>query len=209
MREEERKHLARELHDDLAQYLLALRMKISLFNLEFGRDHAGLTERTNEMIELIDGNMKIVRNVVSALRPTVLDIGIVSALEWLVDDFNAQRGIACRLHRRSENIALDERSAIAIFRIAQESLRNVARHADADEVDVVFESEGDTCLLEIKDNGRGFDPTAAASARNSFGLIGIQERVLMLEGKVDIISAAGRGTLIRVSIPIVVANPPE
>ena len=198
-REEERKHLARELHDDLAQYLLALRMRISLLDIEFGSHTPGLKDKTDGMIDLVDAAVKVVRNVITTLRPAALDFGIVSALEWLVDEFIVLTGLRCKLRIGTDNIGLSEKCAIAIFRTAQESLNNAARHANASEVEVTFRQTATDHIIEVTDDGKGFDP--AEKKAKSFGLIGIHERILMLGGKVDITTAPHKGTSIRVSIP--------
>jgi PAS domain S-box-containing protein len=199
IREEERKHLARELHDDLAQHLFALRLKISLVELEYGGNAAGLKEKAQDMICLVDSTVKVVRNVMTTLRPMALDMGISAALEWLVDDFAAQNGIPCTLHFDADDVDLPERSALPIFRIAQEALRNIAKHAHATKAEITFRQNESGYLLEAHDNGRGFNPTEKKA--KSFGLIGIRERVLLLNGDVDIVTAPQRGTSVRVTLP--------
>ncbi|MDB5992550.1 MAG: sensory box histidine kinase, partial [Herbaspirillum sp.] len=191
-REEERKHLARELHDDLTQYLLALRMRISLLDIEFGSHTPGLKDKTDGMIDLVDAAVKVVRNVVTTLRPAALDLGIVSALEWLVDEFTVHTGLRCKLRIGVDDIRLSEKGAIAIFRTAQESLNNAARHANAGKVEVAFRQTATDYIIEVTDDGKGFDP--AEKKAKSFGLIGIHERILMLGGKVDITTAPHKGT---------------
>jgi PAS domain S-box-containing protein len=199
VREEERKHLARELHDELAQHLLAVRMRISLLDREFGRRIPALKAKVQDMVGIVDSTIKTVRSVVSTLRPVELDLGILSALERLVCEFMAQTSITCRLHRSSINISLSEEITTAVFRITQEALRNVARHANADLVDVSFQSGEGEHVLEVRDNGSGFDPSIKKAL--SFGLVGIRERVLMLDGHVEITTAPGEGTSIRVRFP--------
>jgi PAS domain S-box-containing protein len=199
-REEERKYVAHELHGDLNQYLLALRMRIFLLDIEFGSDTPGLKDKVDGMIDLIDAALKVVRNAVTTLRPAALDLGIVSALEWLVDEFTLHTGLRCKLCIGTNNIRLSEKGAIAIFRTVQESLNNAARHANAGEVDVVVRQTATDYIIEVTDDGKGFDP--AEKKAKSFGLVGIQERILMLGGEVDIMSAPHKGTSIRVSIPI-------
>ena len=131
VREEERKHLARELHDELGQYLLALRMHISLLNLEYGASNPALEAKAQSMIKLVDSTIKTVRNVMTTLRPVELDMGILAALEWLVGEFVKQTGMPCELQSDVTEILLCERSTTAIFRIAQEALNNVRKHAKA------------------------------------------------------------------------------
>lgn len=198
-REEERKHIARELHDELGQFLTALRMKISLLRVRFGEHDAELTEHAKSMTELVDRNLQVVRDVAASLRPGVLDMGIESALKWLVADFAGHVGIACTLAVKARDVELDEKSGTTIFRIVQESLTNVARHAEASQVTVTLDSEGEHCRVTVRDDGKGFDP--CRSRRTSLGLLGMRERVFMVGGELDIDSAPGKGTTLVVRVP--------
>jgi PAS domain S-box-containing protein len=200
VREEERKHLARELHDELGQYLLALRMQISVLNLEYGDGNRAFEAKTQNMIGLVDTMIKTVRNVVTTLRPVELDMGILAALEWLVSEFVTQTGIPCELHSNVTEILLCETHTTGVFRITQEALRNVARHANATKAEVCFKQEDGNYILEVRDNGIGFDPSVKKSG--SFGLVGIRERVLMLDGKMGISTAFGEGTTIDIHVPV-------
>jgi PAS domain S-box-containing protein len=200
VREEERKHLARELHDELGQYLLALRMQISVLNIEYGVGNRALEAKAQSMIGLVDSTIKTVRNVMTTLRPVELDMGILTALEWLVDEFVKQTGVPCELHSDVTEILLCERSTTAIFRIAQEALRNVGRHAYATRAEVCFKQQDGNYIFEVRDNGMGFDPSVKKSG--SFGLVGIRERVLMLDGEVSITTTLGKGSTIRVYVPV-------
>jgi PAS domain S-box-containing protein len=198
-REEERKHIARELHDELGQFLTALRMKISLLRVRFGDNDPDLVEHAKSMTELVDRNLQVVRHVATSLRPAALDMGIQSALEWLVGDFAGHVGIACTLDVADRDVTLDEICGTTIFRVVQESLTNVARHADASRVAVTLDSEGGFCRVTVGDDGKGFDP--ARSRTSSLGLLGMRERVLMVGGELDIDSAPGRGTTLVVRVP--------
>lgn len=199
-REEERKRIARELHDELGQQLTALRMGASTLRLRFGPGNPALTEHVQKLLELADQTMHVVRQAVSSLRPAALDAGIAAGLEWLIAEFSRGAKVAHSLSLPDENFPLDEGSAIAVFRIAQEALTNIARHAHARHVFVSLASAGDECVLEVRDDGCGFDPVA--SRKRSFGLAGMKERVLMLRGKIDIASAPGKGTRIEVRLPV-------
>ena len=198
-REDERKHIARELHDELGQSLTALRMRASLLRVRFGSDVPGLNDHVRDFTELVDRSIGVVRNVATTLRPTVLDLGIGSALEWLVDEFRKHSGLACSLTLDLESGGLDEPQAIAIFRIVQESLTNVARHANASEIAVTLRCSAHQSVLQVEDNGRGFDPTATRP--QSFGLLGIRERALSLDGRLEIISRPGGRTRVDVVLP--------
>jgi len=200
-REGERKHIAQEVHDELGQVLTALRMDLSLLSMRFGSIDPAVNDKVLDMKRLVDRAILGVRNVAVNLRPTALDMGLVPALEWLCNEFTKQTTIACVIDAGEENIDLDETRSVVIFRIVQESLTNVTRYAQASQVEITLGLRGHELGLEIRDNGRGFD-LAAAAKRKSFGLLGMRERALALGGHVDIISAAGQGTVIGVSIPI-------
>ncbi|CAN7533885.1 response regulator [Pseudoduganella sp. LjRoot289] len=199
-REDERKHIARELHDELGQSLTALRMQTALLRVRFGADVPGLNEQVRGMTELVDRAIGVVRNVATTLRPAALDLGIGSALEWLVDEFRKHSGIDCSLTLALEDGQLDEKQAITVFRIVQESLTNIARHADASETAVTLRCSGEQCELAVDDDGGGFDP--ARVRPHTFGLLGIRERVLNLGGQVTVSSRPGGSTRISVHLPL-------
>jgi PAS domain S-box-containing protein len=199
VREEERKHLARELHDSLAQSLLALRLQIGVLGLQFGRDIPELPVRITAMVARVDESIQVVRNAIASLRPVALDLGAIAALEWLVEQFMTETEIPCCFRASVSTIALPDKQTTALFRIAQEALRNIARHAQATHVRIGLDLVDAHYLIEIRDNGCGFDPSVRKS--KSFGLVGIQERAAMFEGICDIETAPGQGTLLRVRMP--------
>lgn len=202
VREEERKRIAREIHDELGQTLTALRMDVSLARLGFGGSDPKLLAQLQSMTDLVDRTISTVRHVTSSLRPGALDLGVVAALEWLVEEFIAHAGIPCELVLGDGDIGLDELTATAIFRIVQESLTNIARHAEATQVEItVTRNPGELCF-EVRDNGKGFDRNTVASAK-SFGVVGMRERVAMLNGKFELDSEPGHGTRVRVCVPVV------
>ncbi|WP_162831518.1 PAS domain-containing sensor histidine kinase [Paraburkholderia caffeinilytica] len=198
-REEERKRIAREMHDELGQHLTALRMGASTLRIRFGHDNPALGEHVQKILELADKTMQVVRDVVASLRPAVLDAGIAAALEWLAAEFSNNGETACRLFVQEENMTLAEDQAVALFRIVQEALTNVRRHAVARHVFIALEQRGCDCLLEVRDDGRGFDPVTVH--KKSFGLVGMKERALMLGGEIGIASSPGKGTAIKVRVP--------
>ncbi|CAE6867946.1 Serine/threonine-protein kinase PknD [Paraburkholderia aspalathi] len=198
-REEERKRVARELHDELGQHLTALRMRASALRMKFGNDRPELVGEIRALIGLMDGTMQVAREVIASLRPPALDMGIAAALEWLATEFNRNGCTVCRVRLEDENIVVSEDCAIALFRLVQEALTNVTRHAAAKQVIISLGRMPDACVLEVRDDGRGFD--ALAPPHNSFGLVGMRERVLMLGGQIDIVSSPGTGTAIKVSLP--------
>jgi PAS domain S-box-containing protein len=198
-REEERKHIAREMHDELGQYLTALRMRASTLRMQVGNGDPKLFDEMRGLVALVDQTMQVVRSVITSLRPPALDSGIVAALEWLADEFNRNGRTVCRLSVGEENMVMSEDRAIVLFRLVQEALTNVARHAAANEVAITLERTQEACTLEIRDDGQGFD--AQAIRRTSFGLAGMEERVRMLGGRIDVISTPGNGTTIKVRLP--------
>ncbi|GAB7522279.1 PAS domain-containing protein [Paraburkholderia sp. 2C] len=203
-REEERKHLARELHDGLAQSLLAVRLQLGVLSLEFGADAPALTRRANLIAGHVDSAIKVVRNAVTSLRPVALDLGVLPALEWLVKEFTGETGIPCRFSTDLSTIALRESETTALFRITQEALRNIIRHARATRACVLLKRQAQGWLLEIRDDGIGFD--ASEKKSKSFGLVGIRERVLMFAGTFDLLTSPGAGTTLRIRIPASVSS---
>ena len=199
-REEERKRMAREIHDELGQQLTALRMAISLLRLKFGEEQPALVDHIQALMRRIDTIIQVVRNVATSLRPSALDMGLTSALEWLVSEFAKTSGIHCRLQAPPTRLALDDERATATFRIIQESLTNVARHAQACQVEVLVVQNRQYIRVEVRDNGKGFEPQQAR--KGSLGLLGMHERGQMLGGTVTIDSVPGCGTRVQVHIPI-------
>ncbi|HYE36751.1 PAS domain S-box protein [Methylocaldum sp.] len=200
LREEEKKRIAREIHDELGQILTAMKMDISLIRMSFCQNNPELTEKIQTLRTLVDRTVEVVRNISTDLRPSTLDLGIASALEWLVKEFATRTGIPCVLIKMAD-ISLDEQLSIAIFRIAQESLTNVAKHANAGRVSVLLACEDDRIRVEIQDDGCGFDVTAKHKHK-SFGLLGIQERASALGGEFDIHSVPKKGTRLEVRLPL-------
>ena len=200
-REEERKHVAHELHDELGQLLTALKMALQLMEMRFCPHDPALSEVVSQARGLLDRAIHGTRDVVSRLRPAALDLGLVPCLEWLCQEFSRQTGVPCRFDAANECVHLDEACSIVVFRIAQESLTNITRYAQASRVDISIGQSGGETRLEIRDNGKGFD-VAATRQKKTFGLLGMRERAKALGGRVEIESAAGSGATIRLMIPV-------
>jgi len=198
-REEERKRIAREIHDELGQMLTAQRLNIDTLKRQFGNANPMLTARCDSMLELTDKTIQVVRSIANLMRPEALNMGIAAALEWLASELYSRTGVDCRVHLDENGIDLDEEKTVAVFRIVQESLTNVARHAKAQCVEVFFARKGTHYSLFIRDDGVGFDPEKVPEKH--LGLVGIRERALMIGGKACIVSAPGSGTGIRVTFP--------
>src|SRR5882672_4413219 len=201
VREGERAHIAREIHDELGQALTALRMDLSVLGIKFGEADPRIREQVQELKGRVDAIVQVVRDVATALRPAALDLGIVPGLEWLVEEFQKRNGIHCTVSVAESDIALGEARSIVLFRIVQESLTNVSRHSGARNVEILLDHDAERIRLDVEDDGVGFDVEAARS-KKTFGLLGIQERVIMLRGELSIASAPGRGTRVSVSMPI-------
>jgi signal transduction histidine kinase len=199
-REDERKHIARELHDELGQHLSAIRLELSFVRLRWGADNPELREKVQSIQDSIDGVIGLVRDLVARLRPVVLDLGIASALEWLTCEFRTSSEITCNLQIDEEMADLDPGQTSTVFRLVQESLTNIGRHAQASNVEVSLQRQPVAYVLTVADDGRGFDPTIISI--KSLGIQGMRERAEMLGGRLDVRSRAGEGTTIIVTFPI-------
>ena len=201
VREEERAHIAREIHDEMGQALTALKMDLSVIGLESAKAAPRTAKEIQELKGRVDDIIQLVRDVATTLRPSALDLGILSGIEWLVDEFQKRNGIRCGVKVEDGEIDLAEDRSIVLFRILQESLTNISRHANARNVEIRLRSNGTHVRLDVKDDGRGFD-VEAARGRKTFGLLGMRERVIMLHGTLNITSVPAEGTQVSVSIPL-------
>lgn len=201
VREVERTRIAREVHDELGQYLTALRMDAAMLNIRYGTANPDLAGHLQAMKETIDTTIGVVRHVASMLRPGALDMGLVSAAEWLLANFQERSGVRCRLEAPTEELAMDDDRTTAVFRILQESLTNIARHAEASNVTVTLTlDEGELCM-QVEDDGVGFD-SQLVRQKKTFGLMGIRERAMAFGGLSSIDSRPGDGTTLTVRIPL-------
>jgi len=205
-REEEKAHIAREVHDELGQMLTVLRLEMSMCEIGFAHLDPKLHDRLHSMKRLIEQTFQIVRDVASALRPPILDAGIVSAVEWQMRRFEQRSQIPCLVSVPDTVLALADEKAISLFRILQETLTNILRHAEAHSVTVVLQQQASQLMLSISDDGIGFDPSVPREGI-SFGLAGIRERVLLLGGVLQIDSQAQQGTTLTVTLPIDESEP--
>jgi PAS domain S-box-containing protein len=209
VREEERTSIAREIHDELGQSCTALKMDLALIGHKLTKRQTQLRAKVDSAIRLVDEMIGTLRKIASELRPRTLDdLGLNAALEWQTHEFESRTGIPCRLTLPPEPLALDSERSTAIFRIFQESLTNVVRHARATRVEARLEREADYVLFQVHDNGAGFDPEEAKSGR-SLGLVGMQERALLLNGHLKIEGIPGAGTTLTLRIPFArLSTPP-
>lgn len=201
VREEEKARIAREVHDELGQVLTVLKLETSMCELAYGELDSGLRERLDNMKRLIAQLFQLVRDVATALRPPILDAGIGSAVEWQARRFESRTQIPCLVQVPENPPALSDAKAIGLFRILQEALTNVMRHAHAHTVELQLSVEGRELCLRIADDGVGFDPGATRQGV-SFGLVGMRERVLMFGGTLQIDSQPGEGTTLWIRVPL-------
>ncbi|WP_175689341.1 sensor histidine kinase [Burkholderia anthina] len=205
-REAEQRRIARELHDELAQTLATLKNDLEWLLDHVPQDDAPLARKIAAMHALARGAVTATRRIASDLRPLMLDdLGFAAAMQWLVEDFRHRHGMACTLHVEPGELQLDEPYATAVFRIAQEALANVARHAAASSASVALRYRGETIALTIRDDGAGFDPGAPRKS-GSFGLVGLRERAYLVGGTLRIDTTLGEGTTVEVEIPVASAH---
>src|ERR1700674_2304293 len=200
VREEERARISREVHDELGQSLTAVKMDLAWLAGRLPRRNGPMLKRIRSTRQLADSIIRSIRRISTELRPAVLDLGLAAAVEWQVQEFQARSGIQCKVRLLTREVVASDAST-AMFRIFQETLTNVARHAKATRAEVVLQKQRDRLVLLIRDNGRGFDQ-ADPSLSNSLGLLGMRERAIILGGRVNISSAPGKGTTVAAWIPL-------
>ncbi len=201
-REQEKSRIARELHDDLAQSLSSLKMDLAAAKEELPAEQQRLSAKLETMQAMIDSMVTATRRIAADLRPLMLDdLGLVPAAEWLAQNFTQRTGIRCNFSVDPPELELRDPHATAVFRILQESLTNVGRHAQASLVEVSLDGNDGEIVLRVRDNGRGFEPGSPRKPA-AFGLVGLRERANLLGGEISIDGAPGRGTVIEVHIPL-------
>lgn len=206
VREEERKRIARAIHDELGQALTGIKMDLVWMRRQMKRngliDHEKIMTRLESMGDLTDVTIREMRRIITELRPGILDdLGLVAALEWLVQEFRTRTGGESTFHGPAEDIELDPDRAVAIFRIAQEAMTNIIRHSGAKRVSLTLQTEEGRLLLHVIDDGSGFYEVDAKK-RGAYGLLGMKERALAIGGTAKIHSMPGFGTTVSVNIPI-------
>jgi PAS domain S-box-containing protein len=203
IREEERASIAREVHDVLGQQITCLKMDISWLSKKLSTD-PGINERLKTTLELLDQTALTIRKIATELRPSILDdFGLVEALEWQSSEFEKRSGITIKFSAAVPDISIPKNITIALFRIYQESLTNVARHADATTAVVKIELKNKHLILTIADNGKGFDVNQIGQTK-TLGLLGMKERTLMMGGKYEVSSMPGAGTIVTIIVPLAI-----
>jgi signal transduction histidine kinase len=201
-REEERKGLAREIHDELGQALSTIKLNLALLRSEISPRVSEADGRIGSIVDIVDATIKSVRRLMTELRPHLLDdLGLIAAMEWQSEEFSRRTGVSCHVHFPHGEILLDADRSIALFRIFQETLTNIARHAGATEVEAELRVQDSEVLFSVKDNGRGIDKEEINNSR-SFGLLGMRERARYFGGGVEITGSRGNGTTVTVRLTL-------
>lgn len=208
IREEERTHIAREIHDELGQYLTAIKMDAAWLRNKCDSTDETMHEKLMEMISLIDETVGTVRRISGELRPAMLDdLGLIAAVEWKCNNFERRNSIPNKFTSSVEELNLERNSAINIYRIIQEAFNNIIKHAQATAVETDVTKTDTVLLIKIKDNGIGFDETQQKN-KNSFGLLGMRERAMMMGGTLTIESEKDKGTRVIIELPLKTTSPP-
>lgn len=202
VREEERTMIAREIHDELGQVLTALKIQVSLLANKLNHDQEPLKKKINSLTDMIDESVESVQKISAKLRPGILDeLGLVAAIEWQSEEFEKLTNVKCSLVLPKEELILEKDKSTAIFRIFQEALTNIARHSQATKAQISLLNYQSNIFLEIQDNGKGITQDQIKDF-NSLGIHGMEERALVFGGQVYIEAIAGKGTTVKVEIPI-------
>ena len=201
MREDERKRIAREIHDVLGQSLTALKMDITWLRNHLPPEDTALRKKSADMGDLVNSIIDSVRKISSELRPGILDdLGLNAAIEWYMEEFQKRSGISATVVFNPPELGLDEVRSVIMYRILQEAATNVVRHAGASEVRVTLSRRGDESVLTVSDNGRGITGEEIRSPL-SYGLIGLKERAESCGGRIELSGEPGMGTILRAIIP--------
>lgn len=200
-KEKERTRIAREIHDDLGGNLTAIKMALALMKKRLPPDDSALAERADYVDALVDRTIEAVHRITVDLRPTILDFGIVAAIDWQAREFEKQFAIPCHFSSNKKEIDLHSDQATALFRIFQEALTNIGKHANASRVNVRLARDNGSVRLEIVDNGRGIE-TGDRLKPKSFGIRGMVERAGALGGELIVSPAKDGGTEVALKIPL-------
>lgn len=201
VKEKERTRIAREIHDDIGGNLTAIKMALSLLARRLPADNTALTEKAAYADALVDRTIEAIHRISMDLRPALLDLGVVAAIEWQSLEFEKQLGIACEFASNVQELDLPPEQATALFRIFQEALTNISKHADATRVSVKLNAGAGNVRLEVADDGRGIAATDRLKTK-SFGIRGMVERASALGGNLTVASGVDGGTVVALHIPL-------
>ena len=204
VQEEERGRIAREIHDALGQRLTSITMDIEFLKSKLGQDiPEEITDRLIALTNLTEETIKLTRKISQELRPSILDdLGLISAIDWLKEQYNQRTDIHFTLDMPKEDIEVKDEHATAIFRITQEALTNIIRHAEAKNVKIQVKFSNSNISLKVCDDGKGIKKNNKPAKEKTFGVFGMQERAAMLGGEMKIVSQPNKGTTINLSLPL-------
>jgi signal transduction histidine kinase len=201
IREEERTHIAREIHDELGQQLTVLNMEVDWLSRKINDQREAIQNKLQEVSGLLDSMVGSVRRISSELRPGILDhFGLAAAIQWQLGEYKKRWDIQTHFIEPEEELEVSLKTKTQLYRILQEALTNVARHADATEITVELAKKGDLVNLTITDNGAGFDQQKESS-KKTLGIIGMKERATLMGGDYKITSEPGKGTKMFFALP--------
>jgi signal transduction histidine kinase len=206
LREEERKRIALEIHDELGQSLTGLKMELHMLNRQIQDGcHPGsdsINDRIKDLMRLTDNTIGTVRRIATELRPPILDdLGLIAAIEWQLEQFKRRSCLSCQISSNIENLEVKDEFAITVFRIFQESLTNIMRHANADTVTVSLTEKDDNLILRIEDNGDGIKEENIPITK-SLGILGMRERARQIGGELRIFKGEEAGTTVLLTVPM-------
>ena len=201
VKEDERARIAREIHDDIGGNLTAIKIDLMWLTNRLPKDFGPLHEKAGAIERLVDRTMETTQRISRDLRPGILDLGLIAAIEWQAEEFQRRMNIPCEVVTSDDDVYLDQDLSVAIFRIFQETLTNISKYAQASRVDVSLVVGEDVVVLEVCDNGRGIAPEQIHKP-GSFGIRGMLERARSLRGDVEIDGNPGAGTRVKVEIPL-------
>lgn len=203
LREEDRYIMAREIHDELGQQLTGIKLALRWLAKKTATEEPELLlQKINDAIKMLDETIHAVRRIASDLRPSILDnLGLVPAIEWQSQDFEKRSGIPTNFYTEIDEVLLDKQISTGIFRICQEALTNIARHAEASYVHIMLLPLRDGIVLQVMDDGNGFDKTKVSESHTTLGLLGMKERAINMGGLLDITTAIGSGSILSLRIP--------
>jgi signal transduction histidine kinase len=208
VRESEQKRIALEIHDELGQALTGVKMGVHWLSRQIAEKNGNLknsdiARKLDDMLKTIDSTVSSVRRIATELRPSVLDdFGLIAALEWQIKEFERIYGIPCTFRSDVAEFDIDPETSTTVFRIFQEALTNIARHANASTVDIGLRLEEGYLLLSVNDDGVGFQPDELRGKR-SLGILGMKERAKLVGGVVEILPEDSRGTEVALKVPLV------
>jgi signal transduction histidine kinase len=202
VREEERTRIAREVHDELGQALTGLKLDLSWLLTKVGKNRTPVADKVKTMVSHIDETIQTVRRIATELRPGILDsLGLVAAIEWQANEFHTRTKIPCHVETNVADTVWDQEFSTVFFRIFQETLTNIIRHAKATRVDVRLAEDDGKLVLTVKDNGKGITEEEMANTR-SIGLVGMRERARLVGGELSLQGAPGQGTMVTLRVPL-------